>query len=124
MAAGNFGLDNLCAILDYNHCQIDGNVEDIMDVHPIIDKYRAFNWNVVDIDGHDVDQILEAFQSAAEFKGRPTMIIANTIMGKGVSFMEGDHSWHGMPPSPEQGERALAELGTTLDEWTERLLAN
>ncbi len=124
MAAANFKLDNLCAILDYNHRQIDGKVEDIMDIHPIADKYRAFNWNVIEIDGHDMGQILGAFDSAANSKGKPTIIIASTTMGKGVSFMEDDHGWHGMPPNPEQGEQALGELGTTLDEWTQRLLSN
>ncbi len=124
MAAGNFRLDNLCAVLDYNHCQIDGTVEDVMDIHPIADKYHAFNWNVIEIDGHDMAQILGAYESAARAKEQPTMIIAHTVMGKGVSFMEGDHRWHGMPPGLEQGEKALAELGTTLDEWTQRLISN
>jgi transketolase len=124
MAAGNFKLDNLCAILDYNHCQIDGHVEDVMDIHPIIDKYRAFNWNVVEIAGHDMAEILGALESAAAYGGKPTMIIANTVMGKGVSFMESDYRWHGMPPDAEQGERALAELGTTLNDWTQRLLSD
>lgn len=124
MAAGHFKLDNLCAVIDYNHCQIDGKVEDIMDVAPVADKFRAFNWNVIDIDGHDIDQILDAYGQAAKFKGKPTIIIANTIMGKGVSFMEGDHGWHGIPPTPEQGETALGELGSTLEEWTQRLLSS
>ena len=124
MAAGNFRLDNLCMVLDYNHCQIDGAVEDVMDIHPIADKYRAFKWTVIEIDGHDMAQILSAYGSAAKTRGKPTAIIANTIMGKGVSFMEGDHRWHGMPPDLEQGRKALEELGATLDEWTQRLLSN
>jgi len=124
MAAGNFKLDNLCAVIDYNHCQIDGRVEDIMDIAPVVDKFRAFNWDVIDIDGHDMQQILDAYAEAAAFKGKPTIIVANTVMGKGVSFMEGDHGWHGIPPSPEQGESAMRELGSTLEEWTQRLLSS
>ena len=124
MAAGNFKLDNLCAILDYNHCQIDGNVENIMNIHPIAEKYRAFNWNVIETDGHNVKQILEAFHEAEDSKGKPTIIIAHTVMGKGVSFMDGDHGWHGRAPTTEEGERALAELGTTYKKWSQRLLSN
>jgi len=124
MAAGNFKLDNLCAILDLNNCQIDGHMEDIMDINPIADKYRAFKWNVIEIDGHDLVQIRDAFATAKSTKGKPTIIIARTVMGKGVSFMEGDYNWHGVAPSLEQGEKALGELGTNYAEWSQRLLTN
>jgi len=124
MCAGNLKLDNLCMILDLNNAQIDGPMEDIMDIHPITDKYRAFKWNVIEIDGHKMASILGAFAQARECKGKPTIIVANTFMGHGVSFMEGDYRWHGMPPNKEQGEEALRELGTTLSDWTSRLLAN
>lgn len=124
MAAGNFGLDNICVILDLNNAQIDGKMEDIMDIGPIADKYQAFKWNVIEIDGHDLQQIIEALDKAKTVKGKPTVIIAKTVMGKGVSFMEGDYKWHGNPPSREQGEQALQELGTTYDEWSQRLLSS
>ncbi|MBU1320147.1 MAG: transketolase [candidate division Zixibacteria bacterium] len=124
MAAGNFALDNICVILDLNNAQIDGRMEDIMDINPITDKYRAFKWNVIEIDGHDLQQVLGALDEAKTVKGKPTVIIAKTVMGKGVSFMEGDYKWHGMPPDREQGERALHELGTTYDEWSQRLLSS
>jgi transketolase len=124
MAAGFLKLDNLCAILDLNNAQIDGPMNEIMDIHPIADKYRAFNWNVIEIDGHDMRQIIEAFNTAQTVKGLPTIIIAKTVMGKGVSFMEDDYHWHGLPPTFEQGEVALKELGTTYEVWSQRLLSN
>lgn len=124
MSAGNFKLDNLCAILDLNNAQIDGPMEEIMSIHPIKDKYRAFNWNVIEVDGHDMAAILDALNKAGAHKGQPTMIIANTAMGHGVSFMEADYRWHGVPPKPDEGEKALRELDTNLEEWTNRLLAN
>jgi transketolase len=121
MAAAHYKLDNLCAIIDFNKAQIDGFVEDVMGIEPLADKYRAFNWYVIEIDGHDMISIVEAFEQARILKGRPTAIIAHTIMGKGVSFMENKPAWHGKPPSPEQGRQALAELGTTWEEWSVRL---
>jgi transketolase len=110
MAAPRYKLDNLCVILDHNKGQIDGPVKEIMDLDPIADKWRAFNWNVLSIDGHDYQQIGEAFDSARATKGKPTFIIAETIKGKGVSFMEGKIGWHGMAPSKLQLEQAVAEL--------------
>ncbi len=124
MAAGFLKLDNLCAVLDLNNAQIDGPMDEIMSIHPIADKYRAFNWNVIEIDGHDIRQIVEAFNTAQTVKGMPTIIIAKTVMGKGVSFMEDDYRWHGVPPTLEQGEDALKELGTTYEVWSQRLLSN
>ncbi len=110
MAAGHYKLDNLCAILDYNGLQIDGEVEKIMGIAPIADKFRAFNFNVVEIDGHDYQAIDSAFGLACAKKGKPTMIIAHTVKGKGVSFMENNYTWHGKAPNKEQYEQAIAEL--------------
>lgn len=110
MSAGHYKLDNLCAILDYNHVQIDGRVEDVMDISPCKEKWLAFNWNVIEIDGHNVVEIEDAFKKAEEYKGKPTIIIASTIKGKGVSFMENNAAWHGTAPNKQQFEDALAEL--------------
>jgi len=121
MFAAHYRLDNLCGIIDYNRKQIDGDVEDVMGIAPLADKWRAFRWHVLEIDGHDVKQILAAFDEARRAKGKPTVILAHTVMGKGVSFMEDDFHWHGMPPNPEQAERAMRDLGTSLEEWTQRL---
>ncbi len=103
-------LDNLIAVMDRNYIQIDGNTEDVMPLDPVKAKYLAFNWYVAEIDGHDIKQILSALNSVKRFKGKPTMIIANTTPGKGVSFMENNYEWHGKPPTPEQAKIALAEL--------------
>ncbi len=123
MFAGHRGLDNLCGIVDYNRKQIDGDVESVMGVRPLADKWRAFRWNVVEVDGHDMEAILSAFAAARAYRGHPTVILAHTVMGKGVSFMEDDYRWHGKPPKPAEGERALRELGTSFAEWSARLLA-
>jgi transketolase len=113
MAAGHYKLANLCAIVDVNRLQIDGWVKDVMSVEPLKDKYAAFGWNVLEIDGHDMPQILQAFARARQETERPTVILAHTIKGKGVSFMENEASWHGTPPKKEQFEKALPELLTT-----------
>lgn len=110
MCAPKYKLDNLCVILDHNKGQIDGPVKDVMSIDPIADKWRAFNWNVVTIDGHDYQQIGAAFDEARATKGKPTFILAETTKGKGVSFMEGKIGWHGMAPTKEQLGDALAEL--------------
>ncbi|MBZ5702471.1 MAG: transketolase [Acidobacteriia bacterium] len=112
MAAAHHHLDNLCAIVDRNRLQIDGWVQDVMNVEPLAEKYAAFGWNVMEIDGHDMAAILQAFESARGVQGRPTVIIANTVKGKGVSFMENEAGWHGVAPNQEQFERALPELLT------------
>lgn len=110
MCAPKYKLDNLCVILDHNKGQIDGPVKDVMSIDPIADKWRAFNWNVITVDGHDYQQIGAAFDEARATKGKPTFILAETTKGKGVSFMEGKIGWHGMAPTKEQLGDALAEL--------------
>ena len=111
MSAGHFKLDNLCAIVDKNRLQIDGWVEDVMGIDPIGDKYRAFGWHVIEIDGHDMQQIHDAFDEARSTKGKPSVIIANTIKGKGVSYMENQAGWHGVATKTrEQLDQAIMEL--------------
>lgn len=110
MAAAHYKLDNLCAILDYNGLQIDGPCCEVMNSEPVAEKWRAFGWHVLEIDGHDITAIIGALAQARQTKGQPTIIIARTIKGKGVSFMEKQVGWHGTAPKPEQVEAALAEL--------------
>ncbi len=110
MLAAHYNLDNLTAILDYNGLQIDGRIEDVMSPEPVADKWRAFGWNVIDIDGHNVEQIDEALGKAASHKGQPTIIIAKTIKGKGVSYMEDCADWHGKACNIDERNKALAEL--------------
>ena len=112
MAAGHYGLDNLCAVVDKNELQIDGWVREVMDVDPLAEKYLAFKWNVMEIDGHDIDRIVDAFERARKAPGRPTLILARTVKGKGVSFMENQAGWHGVAPKREQFEKAAADLET------------
>ena len=112
MSAGHYKLENLCAIVDVNRLQIDGWVKDVMSVEPLAEKYSAFGWNVIEIDGHDLPQILDAFARARQENAKPTVILARTIKGKGVSFMENEASWHGTAPKKEQFEKALPELLT------------
>ena len=116
MSSSHYKLDNLVGIVDHNGLQIDGANDDVMTVMPIADKFRAFGWNVIEIDGHDMNEILSAFAKAEECKGRPTMIVAETVKGKGVSFMENDAGWHGKAPDDEQTAQALAELDKLLAE--------
>ena len=111
MSAAHYKLDNMVAFLDYNGLQIDGKTEDVMDIGSIVDKFKAFGWNVIEIDGHDFDQIFAALDMAKETVGKPTMIVAKTIKGKGISFMENQASWHGTAPSDKDLEQALIELG-------------
>ena len=110
MFAGHRKLDNLVVIVDNNGLQIDGNIEDVCSPYPIDKKFEAFNFHVINIDGHDFDQIRAAFNEARETKGMPTAIIAKTIKGKGVSFMENQAGWHGKAPNDEQYEIAMADL--------------
>ncbi len=110
MYAAQKRLDNLIGILDYNDLQIDGRVSEISDIAPAADKWRAFGWHVLEIDGHDVPQILASFREAEKVEGRPTMIVARTIKGKGVSFMENQVDFHGKAPTQEEMERALTEI--------------
>jgi transketolase len=113
MTAAHHKVDNLTMIIDSNDCQIDGSVHNVMNIIPLADKFKAFNWEVFEIDGNNMEEILETLKQAKKFKGKPSVIIAHTIMGKGVSFMEGDYRWHGVPPNDEQGKIALDELVPT-----------
>ena len=116
MFAHHYKLDNFCAIIDNNGLQIDGKVDEVMSPYPIPEKLRAFGWNVVEIDGHDFDQIERAFARAKETKGAPTAIVMKTLKGKGVSYMEGQAGWHGKAPNDEEYEIAMAELRAQLAE--------
>jgi len=110
MAASHYELDNLIAIIDRNGLQIDGYTKDIMNTEPMADKWAAFGWEVMEIDGHDLGQVEDAISQALKIKGKPVCIIANTIKGKGISFMEGRCEWHGKTPSPEEKEKAICDL--------------
>jgi len=110
MATSHYKCDNLCAMLDYNGFQIDGKTKDIMDLEPLVAKWQAFGWHTVEIDGHNMKEILSAFDEAKTIKGRPAIIIAHTIKGKGVSFMENVVDFHGRAPTSEEAQKALKEL--------------
>ncbi len=112
MFAGKNKLHNLTSIIDRNNIQINGMTEDVMPLEPLKAKYEAFNWHVLEVDGHNFRQIVDAVNEAKAIYEKPTCIIAHTIPGKGVSFMEFDYKWHGIPPKPEEAERALVELRT------------
>ncbi len=116
MAAAKWQLDNLCAFVDVNGLQIDGKTSDVMPSEPLDDKFRAFNWHVIKIDGHDYSAIREALREAREVKGQPTVIIAATTKGKGVSYMEDQAGWHGKAPNDEQYEIAVNELNAQIKE--------
>ena len=116
MLAHHYKLDNLCAVIDNNGLQIDGPVDQVMSPYPIPEKLKAFGWNVVEIDGHDFDQIAAAFAQARETKGVPTAIVMKTTKGKGVSFMENQAGWHGKAPNDEEYEKAMTELKAQLAE--------
>lgn len=104
-------VDNIVAIVDYNRIQLDGFVKDIMDLEPLADKWRSFGWSVLDIDGHSIPALQSAYAKAADTKGKPTCILANTVKGKGVSFMENNPKYHGVAPSESELEQALQEIG-------------
>lgn len=110
MMASKYRLDNLTAIVDFNGVQLDGMVADIMPLDPLADKWRAFGWHVLEIDGHNLRQVLEALDEVPKLHAKPTVIIAHTIKGKGVSYMENKSTWHGRAPTPEQYDQAMAEL--------------
>ena len=116
MAAAHYKLDNITAFIDLNGLQIDGNTTDVMNPNPLDEKFRAFGWNVITIDGHNFAEIRAAIDQAKATKGKPTMIIAKTVKGKGVSFMEGDYGWHGVAPNAEQTAKALAEIDGVIAE--------
>ncbi len=111
MLGAHFELDNVTAFVDRNMLQIDGPTEKIMSVEPLADKWKAFGWHVIEIDGHDMRQILDACDRAKDTRSKPTMVIAHTVKGKGVSFMENALSFHGKPPNEEEAKKALKELG-------------
>lgn len=115
MAAAKYKLDNLCAVIDVNGLQIDGATADVMPSEPLDKKLEAFNWNVIKIDGHDFEAIIAAFDAAKAHKGQPTMILAKTTKGKGVSFMENKAAWHGVAPNDEQYAEAHAELTAAIE---------
>lgn len=112
MTAAQHRLDNLCAIVDYNHVQLDGTVESIKDLGDLRQKWEDFGWNAIEINGHDMAQVLQAYKEAAEYKGKPTVIVAQTVKGKGVSFMENDCNWHGNVPNEEQFRQAMEEINS------------
>ena len=116
MSAAKYGLDNLCAVVDVNGLQIDGATKDVMPSEPLDKKFEAFNWNVIHVDGHDYDALLQAFADAAACKGKPTVLLLKTTKGKGVSFMENNAGWHGKAPNDEQYAQAKAELEAKLAE--------
>ena len=115
MGVSHYKLDNLTAILDYNNLQIDGRVSEIMEIAPISEKFRSFGWTVYEIDGHNIEEILWALSPERIVPGKPTLIVARTIKGKGVSFMENQVDWHGKAPSKEEAEIALKELREELE---------
>lgn len=110
MAAAHYRCDNLCAMLDFNGFQIDGKIKDVMNLEPLADKWRAFGWHTIEINGHDMKDVLSAYEEAGKVKSKPTIIIAHTIKGKGVSFMENVVDFHGRAPTKEEAEIALKEL--------------
>lgn len=114
MFAGHYRLDNLCAFIDFNGLQIDGDITKVMNPTPIDEKFKAFGWNVLTIDGHCFDEIERAVNAALAYTGKPTAIVSKCVKGKGVSFMENEAGWHGMAPNQEQYETAVAELTALL----------
>ncbi|MDP2655454.1 MAG: transketolase [bacterium] len=112
MFAGKYNLSNLTAVMDRNNIQIDGMTEDVMPLEPIADKYRAFNWHVLEVDGHNIAEFINAVDEAKAIYEKPTLIIAHTIPGKGVPEIEFDYRWHGKPPTKEEGKRFLKEIRT------------
>lgn len=120
LTAAKFKLNNLINVVDRNFIQIDGSTEDVMPLEPLADKYRAFNWNVLECDGNDIAQFIATVEKAQASQDKPSVIIAHTVPGKGVSYMEGDYTWHGKPPNKDQADEALREL----EAERERILAH
>ena len=110
MTSNKYKLDNLCVIVDNNNLQIDGTIEEVMSSYPIDEKFRSFGFEIIKIDGHDIEEIKKAFEVAKNIKGKPTCIIAKTVKGKGISYMENQVGWHGKAPNEEQYKEAIAEL--------------
>lgn len=115
MTSNKYKLDNLCVIIDNNNLQIDGTIEEVMSSYPIDEKFKSFGFQIININGHDIEEIIKAFEVAKNVKGKPTCIIAKTMKGKGVSFMENQVGWHGKAPSKEQYEQAIKELDERCD---------
>jgi transketolase len=116
MSAAHYKLDNLTAFLDHNGLQIDGKITEVMSPEPVEEKFKAFGWNIIEVDGHDYVQIIDAIDKAKSTKSKPTIVIAKTTKGKGVSFMENEVGWHGSAPNKEQRDQAIAELDAALAE--------
>ena len=110
MTSSKYKLDNLCVIVDNNNLQIDGTIEEVMSPYPIDEKFRSFGFEIIKIDGHDIEEIIKAFEVAKNIKGKPTCVIAKTIKGKGISYMENQVGWHGKAPNEEQYKEAITEL--------------
>ena len=110
MASAKYKLDNLCVIIDNNNLKIDGTIEEVMSSYPIDEKFKSFGFQIINIDGNDIEEIIKAFDVARNVKGKPTCIIAKTVKGKGVSFMENKVEWHGKAPNEEQYKQAMKEL--------------
>jgi len=110
MSASHYNLDNLCGIVDFNKIQIDGWCEDVMSVEPLAEKWKSFCWHVIECDGHNFEELINALDEAEKTKGKPTIILAHTTKGKGVSFIENQAKWHGIAPKKDELERALKEL--------------
>lgn len=124
LGAPDHHLDNLCVILDYNGIQLDNFVKKILDLEPVTDKLKAFGWPVLEVNGHDIAQVDKALDQAEATRGGPTFIVAHTIKGKGVSFMENDPEWHGKSPKPEEAVRAIQEIvGSPVPGWAEPIIA-
>ena len=124
LGAPDHHLDNLCVILDYNGIQLDNFVKKILDLEPVTDKLKSFGWPVLEVNGHDIAQVDKALDQAEATKGGPTFIVAHTIKGKGVSFMENDPEWHGKSPKPEEAVRAVQEIaGSPAPAWAEPIIA-
>lgn len=113
MTAGHHKVDNLIAIVDRNDCQIDGRTSNVMNLEPLIEKWKSFNWHVLECNGNDIDDFISTVKQAKDLTGKPKVIVARTLMGNGVSFMQDDYKWHGVPPNEEQGKQALSELPPT-----------
>ena len=120
MFAAHYKLDNLVAFLDFNGLQIDGDITEVMNPTPFDTKFEAFGWNVITIDAHNYDEIKSALAKAKECKGKPTLILAKSVKGKGVSYMENQASWHGSAPNDEQYEVAIKELNAKIEELEAR----
>jgi len=110
LTSAHYKLDNLCGIVDFNKFQIDGRIEEVKGLEPLRDKWTAFNWEVLEIDGHNISEVIDAYDKAEKIKGKPTLILAHTVKGKGISFLENQNKYHGVAPTKEELEKALKEL--------------